>query len=148
MSDSLRPMGCSTLGFPVLPSLPEFAQIHVHWVNDTIQPSHPLLSLLLLPSVFPSIRCFRSESALCIRWPKYWSFSFSISPSSEYLGLISLLNTYSMPDMVPITFYILTLNFHKDTMRWVLIKIPILLIQLTKAHQLILSESGGVWTQR
>ena len=89
MSDSLRPMGCSTLGFPVLPSLPEFAQIHVHWVNDTIQPSHPLLSLLLLPSVFPSIRCFRSESALCIRWPKYWSFSFSISPANEYFGLIS-----------------------------------------------------------
>ena len=47
---------------------------------------HPLL---LLPSIFPSIRVFSNESALCIRWPKYWSFSFNISPSKEYLGLIS-----------------------------------------------------------
>ena len=53
---------------------------------DAIQPSHPLSSLF---PIFPSIRVFSSESALCIRWPKYWSFSFSISPSSEYSGLIS-----------------------------------------------------------
>ena len=80
------PMDCSMPGFPVLYHLPEFAQTHVHWVGDDI---HLVLcySLLLLPSVFPSIRVFSSESALCIRWPKYWSFS--ISPSSEYSGLIS-----------------------------------------------------------
>ena len=82
-------MDCSTPGFPVLHYLLEFAQTHVHLVSDAIQPSHPLPPLLLLPSVFPSIRVFSNESALCIRWPKYWSFSFSISPSNEYSGLIS-----------------------------------------------------------
>ena len=57
--------------------------------SDAIQPSHPLLSLLFLPSIFPSIRVFSNESVLYIRWLKYWSFSFSISPSNEYSGLIS-----------------------------------------------------------
>ena len=60
-----------------------------HWDDDVIQPSRPLSPLLLLPSVFLSIRVFSNESALRIRWPKYWSFSFSISPSNEYSGLIS-----------------------------------------------------------
>ena len=81
-------MDCSTPAFPVLHHLLEFAQTHVHWVSDTIQPSHPLSP----PSpalVFPSIRVFSNESALPIRWPKFWSFSFSISPSNEYSGLIS-----------------------------------------------------------
>ena len=84
-------MDCSMPDFPVLPYLPEFAQIHVHWVSDAIQPSHPLppCPLLLLLSVFPRIRVFPSDSALCIRWPKYWNFSFSINPSSEYSRLIS-----------------------------------------------------------
>jgi len=74
-------------GFPVLNYLPEFAQTPVLWVSDVIQPSHPLSSPSPFPSVFPSIRVFSSESALFIRWPKYWSFS--ISPSNEYSGLIS-----------------------------------------------------------
>ena len=79
MSDSLRPHGLQHY-------LPELAQTHVHWVSDAIQPSHPLLSPS--PSVFPSIRVFSSELALRIRWPNYWSFSFSISPSNEYSVLI------------------------------------------------------------
>ena len=83
------PMDCNMPDFPVLHGLLGFTQTHVHWVSDAIQPSHPLLSLLLLPSIFPSIRVFFSESALDIRWPKYWNFSFSISPSNEYSGLIS-----------------------------------------------------------
>ena len=82
-----NPMDCSMPGFPVLHYLEEFAQPHVHWVNDDIQPSHPLSPLLLLSSVFPSIRVFSSESALDIRWPQYWSFSFS--PYNKYSGLIS-----------------------------------------------------------
>ena len=82
-------MDCSTPGFPVLNQLLELAQTHVHRTGEANQPSHPNASLLLLPLVFPSIRVFSSESALHIRWPNYWSFSFSISPSSEYLGLIS-----------------------------------------------------------
>ena len=76
-------------GLPVHHQLPKSPQTHVHWVSDAIQPSHPLSPLVLLPSIFPSIRVFSNESAVCIRWPKYWSFSFSISPSNEHPGLIS-----------------------------------------------------------
>ena len=82
-------MNCSTSGLPVHHQLPEFTQTHVHWVGDAIQTSHPLLSSYPLPSVPSSIRVFSNESALCIRWPKYWSFSFNISPSHEHPGLIS-----------------------------------------------------------
>ena len=84
-------MNCSTPGFPVLYCLLEFLQTYAHWVNDAIQPSHPV-TLLVLPSIFPRIRIFSSASALCIRWPNYWSFS--ISPSNEYSGLISFRNDW------------------------------------------------------
>ena len=84
-----NPMDCSMPGLPVHHQLPELAQTHVHPVGDTSQPSNPLSSSLLLPSIFPSIRVFSSESVLHIKWPKYWSFSFSISTSNEYSGLIS-----------------------------------------------------------
>ena len=87
-ADSEIPGTASTPGFPVLHYLLEFAQIHVHWVSDAIQPLHPQ-SPLLLPSILPSIRVFSNEWVLHIRWPKYWSFSFNISPSKEYSGLIS-----------------------------------------------------------
>ena len=81
-------MDCSTPGFPVHHQLPELTQTHVlsQWCHSTISSCHPLL---LPPSIFPSIRVFSNESVLQIRWPKYWSFSFSISPSNEYSGLIS-----------------------------------------------------------
>jgi len=82
-------MDCSTPGLPVHHQHSEPAQTHVHRAGDAIQPSQPLSSLLLQPPIFPTIRVFSNESVLCIRWPKYWSFSFSISPSNEYLGLIS-----------------------------------------------------------
>ena len=90
---TLRPYGLQHARLPC-PSqtefvLPEFVQIHVHCVGDVIQPSHPLSPLLLLPSAFPSIRIFSKELALCIRWQKDCSFSFSISPSNEYSELIS-----------------------------------------------------------
>ena len=79
----------STLGFTVHHQLPELTQTHVRWVSDAIQPSYALSSpLLLLPSIFPSIRVFSNESALCIRWTNYWNFSLNISPSSEHPGLI------------------------------------------------------------
>ena len=83
---------CNPMDFPVLYHFPEFAQTHMHWVGDAIQPSHPLSPpylTLLLPLIFPRIRVFSKESVLHIRWPKYWRFSFNISPSNEYLGLIS-----------------------------------------------------------
>ena len=82
-------MNCSTVGFPVLHHLPEFVQTHVHWVSGAIQPSHPLSSPSPLALNLSSIRVFSNELAFCIRWPKYWSFSFSVSPSNEYSGLIS-----------------------------------------------------------
>ena len=84
-----NPMDCSTPGFPVHHQPPEYAQTHVH---RSLMPSNHLIlchPLLLLPSIFPSIRVFSNESVLRIRWPKYCSFSFSISPSSEYSRLIS-----------------------------------------------------------
>ena len=80
-------MDCSTPGLPVLQHLLELAQTHVYCIDDAIQLFHPLFAPFC-PSVFPRIRVFSHESALCIRWPKYWSFSFSISPSNS--GLISL----------------------------------------------------------
>ena len=82
-------MNRSMPGLPVHHQLPEFTQTHVHRVGDAIQPSHPLLSPSPPAPIPPSIRVFYSESTLCMRWPKYWSFSFSISPSNEYPGLIS-----------------------------------------------------------
>ena len=82
-------MNHSMPGLPVHHQLPEFTQTHVHRVSDAIQPSHPLLSPSPLAPIPPSIRVFSNESALRMRWPKYWSFSFNISPSNEHLGLIS-----------------------------------------------------------
>ena len=82
-------MDCSTPGFPVHHQLPEPTQTHFHLIGDTIQPSHPLSSPCPPAFNFPSIRVFSKESVLRIRWPKHWSFSFSISPSSEHPGLIS-----------------------------------------------------------
>ena len=82
-------MTYSTSCFSILHYLLEFAQTHVHWVTDAIQSSHPLPSFSPLPSIFPSIRVFSNESSLWMRWPKYWNFSFSISSSNEYSGLIS-----------------------------------------------------------
>ena len=82
-------MDCSTPGFPVYHQLPELAQTHVHWVGDAIQPSHPLLSPSPPAFNLSQFQGLSNESILCIRWPKYWSFSFNISPSNEYSGLIS-----------------------------------------------------------
>ena len=82
-------MKCNMQGFHILNYLPEFAQGHVHWVGDAIQPSPHLLPSFLLSSIFPSIRVFVNESTLHIRCTKYCCFSFNISPSNEYSGLIS-----------------------------------------------------------
>ena len=92
MSSSLRPVNCPTPGSSVLHYLLEFAQTHVHWVDDAS--NHLILwhPFLLLASIFPSIQVFSNEMALCITRPKYWSFS--MSPSNEYSGLISFMTDW------------------------------------------------------
>ena len=82
-------MNCSTPALPVYHQLPEFTQTHVHQVSDTIQRSHPLSSPSPPTFNLSQHQVFSNESALRIRWSKYWSFSFSINPSNEYPGLIS-----------------------------------------------------------
>ena len=89
VSDSLRPMNCRMPGFSINHYLPMFVQTHVHWVSAAIQPSHLLSPTSPLALNFSQHQGFFIESDLHIRWPKYWSFSFSISPSNEYSGLIS-----------------------------------------------------------
>ena len=82
------PMDWSTPGLSVHHQLPEFTQTHAHWVSVPFNHLILCCPLLLLLSIFPIIRVFSNESALCIRWPKYWSFSFNIRPSKRYSGLI------------------------------------------------------------
>ena len=88
MSDFCDPMDCSMPGFPVHHQLLKFAQTHVHRVDDAIQPSHPLSSPSPPAFNFSHHQGLSNESILCIKWPKYWHFSFSTSPSNEYSGLI------------------------------------------------------------
>ena len=91
VSDSLQPLDCRMPSFPVHHQLPELKLMS----TESVMPSKHLMlccPLLLLPSILPSIRVFSNEPALHIRWTKYWSFSFSICPSSEYSGLISLIS--------------------------------------------------------
>ena len=85
-----NPMNCSTPGFPVHPPTPGVYS-KLMCIKSVMPSSHLILChpLLLLPPILPSSRVFSNESTLRMRWPKYWSFSFSISPSNEYLGLIS-----------------------------------------------------------
>ena len=82
-----NPMDCTTPGLPIHHQLQALTQTHIHHVSDTIQPSHPLSSPSPPAFILPSNRVFSNESVLRIQWPKYWSFS--ISPTNEYSGLIS-----------------------------------------------------------
>ena len=82
-------MNCSTPGLSVPHYLPEFVEVQVHCISDATQSSHPLLPASSLAFNVSHHQGLFNESALCIRWPKYWSFSFSTSPSNEYLELIS-----------------------------------------------------------
>ena len=89
VSDSFWPHEPQHAKPPCPSPIPEFTQIHVHWVGDANQPVHSMLSSSLPPSIFPSIRVFSNESVLCIKWPNYWSFSFNISPFCKHSRLIS-----------------------------------------------------------
>ena len=126
------PMNCSTSGLPVHHQLPEFIQTHIHRVGDAIQPSRPLSALLTLPSIFPSIRVFSNESALCIRWPKYWSFSFNISPSSEHPGWISFRMDWL--DLLPDQGTLKSLLQHHSSKPSILRCSAFFIVQLTSIH--------------
>ena len=85
-----NPMNCSTPGLPVHHQLPEFTQTHIHRLGDAIQPSHSsVIPISSCPQPLPASESFLMSQLLCMRWPKYWSFSFSIIPSIEHRGLIS-----------------------------------------------------------
>ena len=129
------PRDCSTPGLPVHHQAPEFTQTHVHWVADAIQPSSHLILCrlhLLLPSIFPSIRVFSSESVLRIRWPKYWSFNFSISPSNEYSGLISFRMNWL--DLLAVQGTLKSLLPHHSSKAWILGRSPFFIVQLSHSY--------------
>ena len=125
-------MDCSMPGLPVHHQLPELTQTYVHWVSDAIQRSHPLTSLLFLSSIFPSIRVFLNESVLHIRWPKYWSFSFSISPSNEYSGLISF--TMDWLDLLAVQGTLKSLLQHHSSKASILQHSAFFIIQLSHPY--------------
>ena len=131
-----NPMDCSTPGLPAHHQFPEFTQIHVHWVSDAIQPSHSLLSpsrpLLLLPSIFPSIKIFSNESTLRMRWPKYWSFSFSIILSKEIPALISFRMDWF--DLLAVQGTLKSLLQHHSSKSWILWRSAFFTVQLSHPY--------------
>ena len=125
-------MNCSMPGLPVHHQLPEFTQTHVHRVGDAIQPSHLMSSPSLLPPIPPSSRVFSSESTLRMRWPKYWSFSFSISPSNEYPGLISF--RMDCLDLLPVQGTLKSLLQHHSSKASILQRSAFFTVQLSHPY--------------
>ena len=132
VSDSLQPQIHSTPSLPVHHQLPEFTQTHVHWVSDAIKPSHPLSSPSPPASNSPSIRVFSSESTLCMRWPKYWSFSFSISPSNKHPGLIFFRMDWL--DLLAVQGTLKSLLQHHSSKASILRRSAFFTVQLTSIH--------------
>ena len=125
-------MSHSMTGLPVHHQLPEFTQTHVHW---GVTPSNHLIlcrPLLLLPSIFPRIRVFLNESALHIRWPKYWSFSFNISPSNEHPGLTSFRMDWL--DLLEVQGTLKNLLQHHNSKTSILLCSAFFIAQLTSIH--------------
>ena len=132
MSNSLQPHGRSMPGLSVHHQLLEFTQTHDHWVSDAIQPSHPLLSPSPPAFSHSSIRVFSNESVLCIRWPKYWSFSFSISPSNEYSGLISF--RIDWLDLLAVRGNLKSLLQQHSSKAWVIWHSAFFIVQLSQPY--------------
>ena len=128
------PMDCSTPGLPIHHQLPEIAQTQVHQVGDAIQPSHPLPSPS--PSAFNLSQqkdwLSSSESVLCIRWPKYWSFNFSISPSNEYSRLISFRTDW--PDLLTVQGTFKSLLQHHSSTASILQHSALFMVQLSHPY--------------
>ena len=127
-------MDCSTAGLPVHHQLLEFTQTNVHWVGDA---NHLILCcpLLFLPSIFPSIRIFSSELVLHIWWPKYWSFSFSISPSNEYSWLISFRMDWL--DLLAVQGTLKSLLQHHSSKASILLRPALFIVQLSNPYMTI-----------
>ena len=122
------PMDCSTPGFPVLHHLPELLKL---MPIESLMPSNHFIfccPLLLLPLIFPSIKVFSNKSVLHIRWPKYWSFSFSISPSNEYSGLISFRMDWL--DLLAVQGTLKSLLKHHSSKAWILWRSAFFIVQL------------------
>ena len=125
-------MNHSTPGLPVHHQLPEFTQTHIHQVSDAIQPSH-LPSSPSPPALTPpSIRVFSNESTLHMRWPKYWSFSFSIIPSKERPGLISFRMDWL--DLLAVQGTLKSLLQHHSSKASILRRSAFFTVQLTSIH--------------
>ena len=127
-------MNCSMPGFPLHHQLPEFTQTHVH---ESMMPSNHLILCrpLLLPSIFLNIRVFSNESALCIRWPKYWSFSFNISPSNEHPGLISFRMDWL--DLLAVPETLKSLLQHHSSKASILCRSAFFIVQLSHTYMTI-----------
>ena len=129
------PIDCSTPGLSVHHHLPEIAQTKS---PESVMPSSHLIlcrPLLLLPSIFPSIRVLSNESALCIRWPKYWSFSFSIRPSNEYSGVISFMIDWF--DLLAVQRTLKSLLQHHSSKALILQHSAFFMVQLSQPYMTI-----------
>ena len=126
------PMNSSMPGFPVHNQLLELAQTHVHRISDTMKPSHPLSSPYSPVSIFPSMRVFSNGSVLGIRWPKYWSHSFSISPSNEYSELISFRMDWL--DLLAVQGTLKSLLQHHNSKAPILLHSAFFLVQLSNPY--------------
>ena len=132
VSDSLRPMNRNTPGLHVHHQLLESTQTHVHWVGDVIQPSHPLLCPSSPALNLSQNQGLSNESALHIRWPKYWSFSFSISPSNEHQGLISFRMDWL--DLLAVQGTLKSLLQHHSSKASILWRSAFLIVQLSHPY--------------
>ena len=126
------PMNHSTPSLPVHHQLPESTQTHVHWVGDTIQPSHPLSSPSSPALNLSQHQDFSNESTFRIRWPRYWSFSFNISPSNEYSGLISFRMDWL--DLLAVQGTLKSLLQHHSLKASILRRSAFFIVQLTSIH--------------
>ena len=121
-------------GLPVHHQLLEPNQTHVHCVGDAIQPSHLLSSPSPPTKIFPRIRVFSNESVLRVRWPKYWSFNFNISPSNEYAGLISFRMDWL--DLLEVHGTLKSLLQHHSSKASVLQRSAFFIVQLSQPHMI------------
>ena len=126
------PMDCSTPDLLVHHQLPKFAQTHVHWVSDAIQPSHPLLSPSPPAFNLSNVWVFSNKPALRIRWPKYWSFSLNISSSNEHPGLTSL--RMDLLDLLAVPGALKSLLQHQSSETSILWRSAFFIVQLSHPY--------------